>query len=66
MELKARRFTGRRGLVVHKTHDFFKGHEIAVSERLRLTEGGSAIHYIHEARGPKGEPVRNQITFTLE
>ena len=52
--------------VVHEGHHLFKGHEIAVSERLRLSEDGRAIHYIHEATGPKGDPVRNQITFTLE
>lgn len=39
---------------VQETHHFYKGHEIAVTERLRLTHEGKVIHYTHEAKGPKG------------
>jgi hypothetical protein len=51
--------------VVHQAHHFFKGHEIVVSERLRFTDEGKAIHYAHEAKGPKGEPILNETTFDL-
>jgi hypothetical protein len=51
---------------VHETHGFSKGHEIAVTERIRFTEDSRAIHYVHEAKGPKGEPVVNEIKFDVE
>ena len=50
---------------VVETHHFFKGQEIAVTERLRVTEDGKAIHYTHEGKGPKGEPVVNEIQFDI-
>jgi len=52
--------------VVIETLHFHKGHEIAVSERLRFSDDGTAILYAHEARGPKGEPVLSEMTFTLK
>lgn len=35
----------------------FKGYEIAVTERLRLTDDDKGIRYTIQAHGPKGEPI---------
>jgi hypothetical protein len=51
--------------VVHVTHHFFKGHEIAVTERIRFTEDGTAIVYVHEVKGPKGDPVVNEVKLDV-
>jgi hypothetical protein len=51
---------------IHETHHLYKGHEIAVTERLWFTEDGTAIHYVHEARGPKGDPIQSETTFDIE
>jgi len=50
---------------VHESLHFFKGHEIAVTERLRLIHDGKAIRYTHEAKGPKGDPVLNEVDFEV-
>jgi hypothetical protein len=47
------------------THHFFKGYEIAVTERIRFTDYGTAILYVHEVKGPKGEPVVNKVKFDV-
>ena len=52
--------------VVHDSYHFFKGHEIAVTERLRLAEDGKGIRYRVEAKGPKGEPILNEMTLGIE
>jgi len=51
---------------IHERHHFFKGHEIVVIERLRLTDDGKAIHYSVEAKGPKGDDMQNEKDFPLE
>jgi hypothetical protein len=51
---------------VMDSYHFYKGHEIAVIERLRLTDDGKAIRYEHEAKGPKGDPQRHEIPFDIE
>jgi hypothetical protein len=51
--------------VVHETHHFFKGHEIAVTERLRFTEDGKAIKYMHEVKGPKEGPIMHEMKFDV-
>ena len=50
---------------VHETNHLFKGHEITVTERLRIADDGKAIHYTHEAKGPKGEPIVSKIIFDV-
>jgi hypothetical protein len=50
---------------VHETHPFFQGHEIAVTERIRFTDDGTAILYVHEVKGPKGDPVVNEVKFDV-
>lgn len=52
--------------LVHESHHFFKGYEIAITERLRFTDDGRAINYTHEAKGPKGEPAVNEMKFDIE
>ena len=51
---------------IHETHHLYKGHEIVVTERLSFRDDGAAIQYIHEARGPKGDPIQNEMTFDIE
>jgi hypothetical protein len=48
---------GKTKTVVHETHHFFKGPEIAAMERIRLTEDGRAIHYVHETKGRRAIPL---------
>jgi hypothetical protein len=48
---------------VHEQIHFFKGHEIAVTERLPFRDDGKAIIYTHEAIGPTGEPFINETEF---
>jgi hypothetical protein len=52
--------------LVHESYHLFKGYEIVVTERLQLTHGGKELHYSHEAKGPKGDAVRNEMDFGLE
>lgn len=47
------------------SHHFYKGHEIGVTERLRFTDDGEAIRYIHEATGPKGDTRLTEMTFPI-
>ena len=51
---------------VHETHHSFRGHEIEVTERLRLTDDGKLIHYTFQATGPNGDAIRNEIAFGLK
>ena len=51
-------------VVVDSCH-LFKGHEIAVTERIGFTNHGKAIRYACEVRGPGGEARRNETTFAL-
>ncbi len=52
--------------LVHQTLHFFKGHEIAVTERLRSADGEKAIRYSHEAQGPKGGSVQQELRFDVQ
>lgn len=52
--------------VVRESCHFYKGHEIEVTERLQSTNDGKAIHYTHQAKGPKGAPILNETDFKLE
>ena len=49
------------GTLVHEAYHFFKGHEIAVTERLRFTDD----HYGIEAKGPNGDTYRSDWTFAI-
>jgi hypothetical protein len=52
--------------VVQESCHFYKGHEIVVTERLQFADEGKAIQYTHEAKGPKGDPILNEMKFVLE
>ena len=52
-------------LVIETTH-FHKGHEISITERFRLADDRNAILYTHEAKGPDGHSVVNEIAFDLK
>lgn len=53
--------------LVHDSHHFFKGHEIVVTERLRLADDGKGIHYSSVAKGPGGGDTRlNETTFAFK
>ena len=51
--------------VVETVH-FHKGYEIAVTERLRLTDDSKGTRYTVEAKGPKGDPIVNEMAFDIE
>ncbi len=44
----------RAGETVIESHRFHHGHEIALTERMRLSEDGRTLHYTVEVRGPQG------------
>jgi hypothetical protein len=54
------------GAAVMESYHFYKGHEIAVIQRLRCTDDNKAIHYTHEVRGPKGDTHLSEMTFDVD
>ncbi len=52
-------------ILVRETWHLFKGHEIAITERLQFAGAGKSIRYSHEVKGPKGEPIQNEMTFDV-
>jgi hypothetical protein len=50
---------------VHQAAHFISGIEISVTERLRFTDGGKRLQYVHEVKGPNGEPVRTETLLDL-
>jgi hypothetical protein len=52
--------------LVQDSYHFFKGYEIAVTERLRFADDRKAIQYSLQAKGPKDEPTLTEITFDIE
>ncbi len=53
------------GVNVIETHHFHKGHEITVTERLRMDDDGKALFYSTEIVGPKGKRQGQEITFEV-
>src|SRR5258708_4354394 len=50
---------------VVETHHFHEGHEIAVTERLRMDDNGKALFYATEIVGPNGKTQGQEITFEV-
>jgi hypothetical protein len=48
------------------THRFHASHEFVIEERLRLTDGGTKLAYVHLVTGPDGTADRREITFGVE
>jgi hypothetical protein len=41
----------------------YHGYEIAITERLRMSDDGKSLHYTNEIAGPGGKTQRQEITF---
>jgi hypothetical protein len=52
--------------VVVVTHRFHASHELVIEERLRLTDRGTKLVYVHLVTGPDGMVARREITFRVE
>jgi len=50
---------------VVETHRFHAGHELTITERMRLADDSKALIYIHEIVGPKGKAERTEIRFDV-
>lgn len=50
---------------VNETHRFHSGHEITITERLRMSEDAKALVYAHEVVGRDGTTERHEITFDV-
>jgi hypothetical protein len=50
---------------VVETHVFRDGHEITVTERLRMGDDGKMLIYATEIVGPHGKAHRHEITFEV-
>ena len=50
---------------VFETHNFHEGHEITVTERLRMNDDGKMLIYSNEIVGPKGKTQNPEITFEV-
>ncbi len=51
--------------VVVETHLFHRGHELVVAERIRLTDGGTKLEYVHAVTGPDGTSNRREVVFKV-
>jgi hypothetical protein len=47
------------------THRFHAGHELVIEERLRLSQEGNQLEYLHAVTGPDGTEDRRSITFQV-
>jgi len=54
------------GANVIETHHFHEGHEITVTERLRMNDDGKMLIYANEIVGPDEKAHTQQITFEVE
>jgi hypothetical protein len=50
---------------VRETLHFHKGHEISVTERLRLDDDGKVLFYSSEIVGPNSKTQSQEITFEV-
>jgi hypothetical protein len=50
---------------VVETHHFHEGHEITITERLRMNDDGKMLIYANEIVGPKGKTQGQEITFEV-
>jgi hypothetical protein len=50
---------------VVETHHFHYGHEITITERLRMDDDGKKLIYATEIVGPKGKTQSQEITFEV-
>ena len=50
---------------VIETHHFHEGHEITITERLRMGDDGKAVIYGNEIVGPKKKTQSQEITFEV-
>ena len=50
---------------VVEMHNFHDGHEIMVTERLRMDDDGKRLIYSTEIVGPDGKAHRQEITFEV-
>jgi len=67
-QIQAGRFSfshSEEGTPVVETHHFHEGHEITITERLRMVDGGKALSYTTEIVGPDGKPHNQEITFEI-
>ncbi|MBZ5586547.1 MAG: hypothetical protein LAQ30_31055 [Acidobacteriia bacterium] len=51
--------------VVVETHRFHAGHELVIEERMRLTDGGTKLQYLHTVTGPDLTADRREMVFTV-
>jgi hypothetical protein len=51
--------------VVAVTHLFHGGYELVVEERMRLTDGGKKLEYVHAITGPDGTSDRRELAFKV-
>lgn len=54
-----------RDRVVVVKHRFHHGHELTITERLRMGEDGRTLVYVHEIAGLGGGSERREIVFDL-
>ena len=50
---------------VVETHNFHEGHEITVTERMRMDDDGKKLIYATEIVGPNGKTYQQEITFEV-
>lgn len=50
---------------VVETHHFHEGHEITVTERMRMDDDGKTVVYATELVGPNGKTHGQEITFDV-
>jgi hypothetical protein len=53
------------GMSVVETVRFYNGHEITITERMRLSGDGKALIYVSEVAGPRGKTDWREITFDV-
>jgi hypothetical protein len=66
-ELKSGHFSSSRvenGAAVIETHRFYHGHEITITERIRLSDDGTTIRYSQQIAGPN-QDQHYEIDFKL-
>ena len=49
-----------------ETHHFHNGHEISITERLKMGDDSKTLNYENEIVGPGGKTHRQEITFEVE
>jgi hypothetical protein len=51
---------------VVETHIFHDGHEVIVTERLRIGDDGKCLAYANEVVGPKGKAYSQNLSFDVD